>query len=207
MGEILFWFQMVIAFVYTLPMIHNIMHGKVEGLTQAMYVIFMAYLALGFSLSLSSYRESKSRIRLQTIIIFANWLVLVGTLVVVGFSAIPWRSADTIFTAVIATIAVATVVWYRGVTDPMARGWIAVWCKALPQLWLAYTMLFVAHSSNGFDGLSLIAGHCTGIARLLQIVLSCRKGGWDRPTRGLLLGEVANVTTWGVVTVVWLILR
>lgn len=207
MAELLFWFQMVIAYVYTVPMIGNIMHGKVGGLTQAMYVIFMAYLALGFSLALSSYRQSKSRIRLLTIIIFANWLVLVGTLVVLGFNAIPWRSVDTIFTAVIATITVATVVWYHGVTDPMARGWVAVWCKALPQLWLAYTMLFIAHSSNGFAGLSLIAGHCTGIARLWQIVLSGRKGGWDRPTRGLLLGEVANVTTWGVVTIVWLILR
>lgn len=207
MTNFLFWFQMVMAFTHVIPLIINIADGKTEGLTLAMYVIFMVYLTLSFTLALSSYAQSKSKIRLQTIIIFANWLLLISIIVIVGIFAIPWRQADTVFCIIVAVLALGTVGKYRNLADPMARGWISVWCKSLPQLWLAYTMLFISHGASGYPLIALIAGHLTGIPRLIQVYLSGYRDGWDRPTKGLILGEVANVVTWCIVTIAWIYLR
>jgi len=206
MATFLFWFQMVMAFAYSIPLITNIINGKTEGLTLATYAIFLVYTGLSLSLAMASYRHSRSKIRLQTIIIFVNWIVLIGLILTLGFFVIPWRRADSAFSVAILVVAVLTAGKYKGLQDPIGRGWMAVWCKALPQLWLAYTMMFISHGACGFALTSLVAGHLTSMPRLWQVYLSGKKDGWDRPTRGLILGESANVITWWVVTAVWVYL-
>ncbi len=207
MTRFLFWFQLILAYFYTIPLIDSVSQGQVKGLTLAMYVFFLAYLLLGFSLAVSAYRQrpTPSRERLLTVIIFGNWLLLVGLITFFGCLHIPWRTSDSYFAVIIGTITVVTLFKYRGVTDPMCRGLIAVWCKAIPQLWLSYT-LWQSHTGANLKPWTVWAANGTGIARLLQIVVIARKTGFDRPTKGLLLGEVANVVTWGVVTIVWLLL-
>lgn len=207
MTRFLFWFQLILAYFYTIPLIDSVSQGQVKGLTLAMYVFFLAYLLLGFSLAVSAYRQlpTKNGDRLLTVIIFGNWLLLVGLITFLGCLHIPWRTSDSYFAVVIGTISVVTLFKYRGVTDPMCRGLIAVWCKAIPQLWLSYT-LWQSHTGVNLKPWTVWAANGTGIARLLQIVVIARRTGFDRPTRGLLVGEVANVVTWGVVTVVWLLL-
>lgn len=202
----LFWFQIIMGFAYSVPLILNLWKGETEGLTLATFAIFMVYTVLGLSLSLSAYREIQSKIRRQTLMIFVIWMLLIGIVFGLGCFTIPWSDADSIFTAAIFILTLSTVWKYHGISDPMGRGWIAVWCKAMPQLWLGATMLIFTHDFKGLDGISLIAGHLTSTPRLVQIVWSGKQGGWDHPTRGLLLGETSNVVTWWVVTLVWLYL-
>jgi hypothetical protein len=203
MTRFLFWFQIVMAYLFSIPLIINIYNGKVEGLTQAMFVIFLVFMTMGFSLALSSYRESRSEIRLQTLVIFCNWLILNAIIVSMGFYTISWSNADSVFTLLIALFSLVTIIKYKGIKNPMSRGWILIWCKALPQLWLTYTMIFVYHSASGLAFATVIAGHMTSLPRILQIFLSGKKEGWDGPTKSLLIGESANVTTWWIVTFAW----
>lgn len=207
MAELLFWFQLIMAYFYTVPLIRSVSQGQVKGLTLAMYVFFLAYLLLGFSLAVSAYKQgpARNRDRLLTVIVFGNWLLLVGLITYFGCRFIPWRASDSWFAIIIGSVTMLTIIKYRGVTDPLARGLIAVWCKAIPQLWLSYT-LWQSHTGANLKPWTVWAANCTGIARLLQIVVIAGKTGFDRPTKGLLLGEVANVVTWGVVTLVWLLL-
>lgn len=200
---LLFWFQIVMAWFYTVPQIYRILQNKTEGLNLAMYAIFMAYLVLSLSLSVASYREKREVVRKQTVIIFVQWTVFIALILLTGlWKGIAWKTGDSVVTAVIVILSVMTIRWYRGVSDPFSKGFMAVWCKSVPQLWLACT-IFLAQSGAGLPAMTLLAGHLTAIPRLGQVVLASR-GGWDRPTKGLLIGESANVITWLVVTAVWI---
>ena len=126
MMNILFWFQIVMAFLYSIPLILNIANDRIEGLTLAMFVIFLVFMTLSFSLALSSYREKPSKIRQRTLIIFANWLVLIAIIVCIGAFKISWKYSDTIFTSVIALLAIGTIIRYKGIQNPMARSWISI---------------------------------------------------------------------------------
>lgn len=193
------------AWVYTVPQLWWIISGKTGGLTLAMYVIFMTYIVFSALLAIASYKKSPNIVRRQTIIIFIQWSVLVGAIIFAGLGKIVWRSGDTAICIVIAALSALTVLRYRGLDDPYSKSFIAVWCKAIPQLWLAYTMVSVGRA-DGLPLITLIAGHLTALPRLAQVVIGGKTGGWDKPTKGLILSEAANVVTWGAVTVVWLLL-
>jgi hypothetical protein len=201
--KLLFWLQVIMAWVYTAPQVIFIVSGKTAGLTLAVYVVFLAYMALGLTLSISSYKIKREKARKHLIIIFLQWLILVGAILAVGLNKIIWRPGDTVICVAILILSVFTIAHFRGFKDPIGRGLLAVWCKAIPQLWLAYTMLN-AKSSAGVPIITLLAGHITSIPRLIEIFISGSKHGWDRPTKGLLLGESANILTWVAVTIVWI---
>jgi len=204
MTRLLFWFQVIMAWTYMIPQVIQISAGKTGGLTLAMWAIFIGYLLVSLSLSLLAWQEKKDRIRLYTMIIFAQWTVFILVLFIMCFKSVCWSDGDTVVCISVSALSVATVV-RKGLKDPMTRGWLSVWCKALPQLWIAYVML-EARSAEWLPGLSLLATNATSIPRLIQVYLQGRQGGWDRATKGLFLGETSNVATWTVVTVVWLIL-
>jgi len=202
MTNLLFWFQVIMAWFYTVPQVVAIIRGKTEGLNLAMYVIFMAYIIFSFWLSVSSYRLKKERTRKQVIIIFVQWMVCICLILLVGISKITWSKGDTIVTFIVVTLSLGTILKYRGIKDAYSKALINVWCKSIPQLWLAYT-IFLAKGGDGLPLMTLIAGHLTSTPRLIQVIISGRQG-WDRPTRALLIGESANVITWIIVTFVWL---
>jgi hypothetical protein len=105
-------------------------------------------------------------------------------------------------------VIVATVIGRaRGLQfgDPMLHAAYAVFCKAVPQLTLAWNIYRV-----GGDGISMVAftaGHVTIGMRLAQIVFSIREAGLDRNRLGMAIGETANEVSWIVATVVWFAMR
>lgn len=202
----LFWFQVIMAWVIAVPLVLNILSGKTGGLTLALYVVFMAYLILGFSLAISSYRAKPEKIRKQAAIIFFQLAVLMGVVFIIGINKIPWRPGDMVFCIVIFILSVITILYYRNLKDPICRGLLAVWCRSGPQLWFAYVMLSQG-SSEGLPLISLVATCLTSLPRLIQVWLSGHKMGWDRPTKGLFIGELPSALTWGIAAIVWIILR
>jgi len=205
-ATLLFWFQVVMALLYTIPQVYTIVTDQTEGLNLAIFTIFMAYIVLSFSLALNSYKIVPNKERKQTLIIFIQWGIYISLILVLGIQHIVWTLGDTVVSVSVTILSLITIVYYRGLTDSYSKGYIAVWCKAIPQLWLAYT-IFQAGGGGGLPLVTLAAGHLTSIPRLIMVAINGFKGGWDRPTKGLLLGESANVTTWTVVTIVWLYLK
>jgi len=205
MARFLFWFQVIMAWLYMVPQVVQISQGRTGGLTLAMWVIFMGYLFVSLSLALLAWREKKEKIRLYTVVIFAQWTIFILVLFIMGIKSVHWSAGDTVVCIVVSILSIVTVV-HNGLKDPMTRGWLSVWCKGIPQLWIAYVML-AAGSAEWLPPLSLLATNATSIPRLIQVYLQGRRGGWDRATKGLFLGETANVATWLVVTIVWFILR
>lgn len=206
MKTFLFWFQVVMAWIYTAPQIYAILSGHTKGLTLAMYAIFIVYLALSLLLAVASYRINRDATRKQTVIIFSQWVILIGLILVCGLRNIIWSQGDTIICIAITILSAITVIKYRGLNDPISKGLLATWCKAAPQLWLTYVIIS-AQSADGLPLITLVAGHLTSIPRLVQIYLAGHSGGWDRPTKGLMIGESSNVITWVAVTIVWFVFR
>jgi hypothetical protein len=198
----LFWFQIVMAWLYTVPQVIALVNGRTEGLNLTIYVVYMAYIILSFLLAVASYRQVIELARKQVVVIFLQWMICIALILVVGFSKITWSKGDSVITSIIVLLSFVTILEYRGIKDAYSKAFINVWCKSVPQLWLAGT-IYIAQSGDGLPLLTLIAGHLTALPRLVQVVISGLKG-WDKPTRGLLIGESANVATWIVVTVVWI---
>ncbi|MCD4761292.1 hypothetical protein K8R42_05380 [bacterium] len=206
MTKFLFWFQVIMAWVYMVPQTRQILKGETGGLTLALWLMFMGYLLISLSLSILSYKEKKEKIRFYTVLIFAQWNIFILFLFLLGLNKIRWTNGDTVVSISVAILSIITICYYRSLKDPMARGFLAMWCKGVPQLWLA-CVICQANSSEGLPPLSLLASHATMWSRFIQIYISGRRDGWDRPTKGLLLGESSNVATWTIVTIVWFLMR
>ena len=204
MAKLIFWLQVIMACTYTVPQVIGIISGRTNGLTLALYAIFIVYLVLSLSLSVASYKLKSDVTRKRTIIIFIQWIIFIGLILFVGMGKIIWRQNDTIICIIVLCLSLITVFKYHGLKDPFSKAYLAVWCKAIPQVWLACTIV-LAGNSDGLPLITLVSGHITAIPRLIQILIAGKSGGWDKPTKGLLIGESANVATWLVVTIAWAI--
>ncbi len=200
----LFCFQLVMIFAYTIPQVLNIISGKTKGLTLVLYGGFMIYITVNLILSIDAYRVDRTKGRRYLIFIYSLWVLAIGSMFVSGVSKITWREEDTLISIVIIFLSLMTLVYFKGVKDPFSKGFLAVWFKSFPQLWLAYTMLSVG-TGIGLHPVNVVAAHCTSIPRLYHVFIVGREGGWDREARGLMLSEASNVFTWSIVTIVWII--
>lgn len=203
---VLFVFQIIMVFAYTIPQILNIVSGKTKGLTLVLYGGFMVYITVNLFLSVQAYRVDKTKGRKYLIFIYSLWILAIGSIFVSGLSKIIWREEDTLVSIIILLLSIVTLIYFKGVKDPFSKGFLAVWFKSLPQLWLAYTMLSLG-TGIGLHPTNVIAAHCTSIPRLYHVFIVGHEGKWDREARGLMLSEASNVATWTIVTIVWIILR
>jgi len=202
----LFCFQLVMIVVYTVPQIMNITSGKTKGLTMVLYGGFMIYILVNLFLSIQAHRIEKTKGRKRLVIIYSLWILAIGSIFVSGVTKIIWREEDTLISIVILLLSATTLVYFRGIKNPFSKGFLGVWFKSIPQLWLAYTMLSLG-TGIGLHPVNVIAAHCTSIPRLVHVFIIGREGKWDKEARGLMLSEASNVFTWTVVTIVWIVLR
>ncbi|CAN0459637.1 unnamed protein product, partial [Phaeothamnion confervicola] len=85
---------------------------------------------------------------------------------------------------------------------PLLHAAYAVFCKAVPQLTLAWNIY--REGGAGISVIAFTAGHVTIGMRIAQIVVSIREAGLDRNRLGMAIGEAANEASWILATVVWL---
>jgi uncharacterized membrane protein len=204
--------------VYAIPQAKHLIAGKTTGLTLALWLCFLGYLVVGLSLSILAYREpilnketeeerlKEKKKRLYTILIFALIGLVMFGLFLLAIKTVRWTTGDTAVSIVVVVLSILTSCYFRSIKDPMARGWLAVWCKGVAQLWAGYVM-FTSVSSEWIPPLSMLATHGTMWTRFFQVYSQGKSGGWDRPTKGLMLGESSNVISWSLVTILWFFLR
>jgi len=179
-----------------------------QGVSISWFACWQVFLVLNLVLAIRAHRNQPSRVTFQTILSYVAWVTMVTLDLGVMFwkGTGTWNERDTatvIFAAIgiVATLAVARRKKLT-ITDPMVKGYLAVFFKAVPQLALACNMLIVGGA--GLASMAVVTGHITILTRLGQLWFSIREAGWDRNRVGSAISEIANEGSWIVATVIWL---
>ena len=204
----LFYVQAACALALGISQLRRML-TSVEGVSIAWMLFWVAFLAVNLGLAIRAHRQFSSRISRQTIAIYTLWTAVCGAnlLLLVISPAARWNLVDGVTTVItLGGVGVATLIGRaRGLKlgDPLLHAAYAVFCKAVPQLTLAWNIL-----REGGAGISIVAftaGHVTICLRLWQVWFSIREAGLDRNRLGIAIGEAANELSWVVATVVWLL--
>lgn len=180
-----------------------------QGVSISWFACWEVFLVLNLVLVIRAHRNQPSRVTLQTILSYVLWTVMVtldlGVMIWKGTGTWNGRDTGTMIFAAIGIAATLLVSRHKHLTiaDPIVKGYLALFFKAIPQLALAYNMLVLG--SGGLAGATVIAGHITVMTRLGQLLFSIKEAGWDRNRIGSAISEVANEASWVVVTIVWLV--
>jgi hypothetical protein len=207
-ADTLFVVQVGCALLFGVTQIVHMLHTT-QGVSLTWFVFWAVFLAINLRLALRAHGVQPSRVTLQTVISYATWAtVLAGALAVLLWRSLgAWYAVDTLNVLVSGLGIVATLAVGKrhglNITDPMVRGWLAVFFKATPQLTLAWHLTQVGGA--GISAFAVLAGHITINIRLGQLYFSMREAGWDRNRIGSLVSEVANELSWVVATIVWLV--
>ncbi len=207
LGDGLFYIQILAATTFGIAQAW-LMLTTTEGVIFTWLAFWGIFLLINLSLSYRAHQVKPSRITKQTVIVYAIWTAIMTLNIGVFLwqDEDIWNDVDTLTSSLaIAGITLTLLIGFLKrlpITDPLIRGYLAVFFKAVPQFTLAYSVWV-----NGGQGLSLAAvviGHITICTRLGQIFLSMREAGWDRNRQGSAISEVANELSLIVVTIVWL---
>lgn len=184
------------------------MLSTTKGVSVSWFAFWLVFLVVNLALAIKAHRNQPSRVTLQTIGSYALWVLMVvgdlGVMIIRGNGT--WDHNDTI-TAIITLTGVAVVlavasIMKLGISDPIVKGHLAIFFKAIPQLTLAYKIFMVGGA--GLAGLTVIMGHITVLTRLGQLIFSIREAGWDRNRRGSAISEAANEGSWIITTIAWM---
>ncbi|MEK7639190.1 MAG: hypothetical protein AAB388_03455 [Patescibacteria group bacterium] len=177
-----------------------------EGVSMSWFGFWLIFLLLNLWLAWHAHKAMPSRVTFQTLIAYSTWTMVVtlDVSVIVFKQAWVWNDRDTL-TAFIAIVGVlATLFWGRfELTNPLVKGFMAVFFKAIPQFILAWNIWLVGGA--GMSWIAVIAGHATILSRIGQLVLSVKEASWDRNRTGSLISEVPNEISWIAVTLVLLL--
>lgn len=207
-ADSLFAIQIGCALLFGITQIARML-DTTEGVSLTWFLFWAIFLALNLLLSIKAHQVQPSRVTAQTVATYATWsTVLAGALSVLWWRSLGhWQPVDTLNVLLSALGIVGTLAVGRrhdlGWTDPMVRGWLAVFFKATPQLTLAWHLTQVGGA--GLAPFAVLAGHITINIRLGQLYFSIREAGWDRNRIGSAVSECANELSWILVTVVWLL--
>lgn len=206
-ADLLFGVQIICTFIFGGSQFLRMLTTS-QGVSMSWYGSWEVFLLLNLVLAVRAHRNQSSRVTLQTILSYVSWVTMVtldlGVMVVKGTGT--WNGRDTATTVcAIVGVVMTLVVANRkqlAITDPMVKGYLAIFFKAVPQLILAYNVFMMG--GNGLAAVAIVTGHITIITRLGQLGFSIREAGWDRNRIGSAISEIANETSWIVVTIVWL---
>ena len=179
-----------------------------QGVSISWFSFWLAFLLVNLVLGVRAHKTQPSRVTLQTIISYSVWTLMVAAdlTVMIAKGTGTWDVHDT-RTAVLAGLGIVVVLATAklknlSITDPMVKGWLAVFFKGVPQLVLAYKIFLVG--GGGLAGVAVLTGHITILTRLGQLYFSIKEAGWDRNRTGSAISELANEVSWVIVTIVWL---
>ena len=180
-----------------------------QGVSISWFATWEVFLVLNLVLAIRAHSIQPSRVTFQTILSYVTW----ATMVTLDLGVMFWkktgvwngRDTATVLCAIIGVVTILAVARRKqlAITDPMVKGYLAIFFKAVPQLILAYNM-FIVGGGNGLAGMAIVTGHITIISRLGQLCFSIREAGWDRNRVGSAISEIANELSWVVVTIIWL---
>lgn len=202
-----FLFQVVMAYVFAIPQLVRLFETT-KGVTITWLLLADCFVILNFLLTLGSYRRSRNAEAFQALVIYGNWVVLVTSMVTIMFIKVTWTNQDWLVTSLVAMSAILVMLWAeatkRGIKDPLVRGILVGLFRVVPHFYLCYCIL-LAGSGSGIPWKTVVAANVTAMARIVTLYLSGCKTGWERGVKASFLSEVANESSWMLVTVVWLL--
>lgn len=205
-GDILFAIQMFSAVGFGITQAW-LMLSTTEGVSFTWLVFWGIFLLINLSLAIRAHQVQASRVTMQTVITYAVWTIamLVDTGVYLYCEPQIWVPIDT-WTMTIALSGIATTLFIAArlhlpLSDPLVRGYLAVFFKGVPQLLLALNIFAVGGA--GLSSFGIITGHITVCCRLGQLFMSLREAGFDRNRKGSLISELANEFSWIIVSFAW----
>jgi len=206
-ADTLFAVQLGFTFIFGGSQFYRMLTTS-QGVNLSWYLSWLVFLLLNLLLTVRAHQSQPSRITLQTMVSYGAWtLVVLADLGVMLWKGTHlWDGKDTLTALLVAAGAGLTLLvssrLQLGIVDPMVKGYLAVFFKAIPQLTLAYKILLVG--GRGLAATAIITGHITILTRLGQLWFAIREAGWDRNRRGSALSEVANEGSWLIATLAWL---
>jgi hypothetical protein len=207
-ADALFGVQLLFTFIFGGSQFYRMLTTS-QGVNISWFLSWLIFLLLNLILCIRAHQNQPSRITFQTIFSYAAWTFVVAAdlAVMLWKGTHVWGRTDTITTTIVGLGAALTLAMsYRlelGLVDPMVKGWLAVFFKAIPQLALAYKIFL--RGGAGLAAAAVITGHITILSRLGQLWFSIKEAGWDRNRRGSAFSELANEASWLVATLVWLV--
>lgn len=205
-ADSLFGVQIICTFVFGGSQFFRMLTTS-QGVSISWFACWQVFLVLNLVLAIRAHRNQPSRVTLQTILSYVAWITMVTLDLGVMFwkGTGTWNGRDTATLVLAAIGIVATLIVSRrkqlAIADPMVKGYLAVFFKAIPQLALAYNIFMVGGA--GLAGMAVVTGHITILTRLGQLWFSIREAGWDRNRIGSAISELANEGSWIVATIVW----
>ena len=206
-ADLLFGVQIICTFIFGGSQFLRMLTTS-QGVSISWYGTWEIFLVLNLILALRAHHNQASRVTFQTVLSYVSWMAMVtldlGVMVVKSTGKWSGRDTTTTIFAIVGVAAVLTVANRKqlAITDPLVKGYLAIFFKAVPQLILAYNMLIMG--GNGLAAAAIITGHITILTRLGQLRFSIREAGWDRNRIGSAISEFANEISWTIATIVWL---
>jgi hypothetical protein len=210
-ADLLFWFQLVMAWAFTIPQIIRSFHST-AGMTITWSMFCTSFVLVNLFLALGAYRQSNSRKAGQVVWVYINWLVLWFAMLVLVCIKGRWMRSDSLLTVVVLVSVMVLLVIRRKeslvatISEPITRGIVSLMVKSIPQLYIGYCIMS-AGRNTGLAGMTLTIGHITVCTRAVEIFITARQDGWNRKNVGLFISETGNELTWLVTTAVWLAYR
>lgn len=215
-GDSLFVLQVACCLTFGLGQFISLLTSDSEGVSITWYGFWILFLVVNLGLSFQSHKVAPSRGTAQTLWIYCLWtaVLLLDILAIIFRGSIRWTPRDT-FTTVASFVFLALSFSYGmkkrklSITDcfrdPIIKGLAAVGFKAIPQCVLAYNVF--VEGADGFNTFSVISGHFTLIARIVQLYITIRQTSWELNRTATFVSEVANETSWLVATIAILVVK
>ncbi|HET6746589.1 MAG TPA: hypothetical protein VFH06_00605 [Candidatus Saccharimonadales bacterium] len=180
-----------------------------------LYLIFSMWnLIEGLRLAFSSFKkgdteEAYPRELTELLVVLGAMAVLNGVVLLIYLlRGASFTLVDTISLGV-GSLIVAALAFSHGLSGllrhPMARGWLAIAGKTVPQLVLALLFLIHPTAASGLALITLLGIDALSLLRFIPTIKGYRKNRQNTHLRGLLLGEAGNTASGLLLTACWVI--
>ena len=209
-ADALFVIQVIGGLGLIIPMmIRN--WNNVEGVSLSYFLIIMASCGLQASLAISAHRAAPSRKSIQAIFVYIMWIVLVGlhTLEIVFRGMYVWDTNDMVTLSLTSMSALLVYLWRKrcgsDFNDLVTKSQISMMMRGIPQLLQGVKIAMVGGA--GLPAISVIVGNANIWIRITHLILTRSEAKWERNRVWMLVSEVVNAVSWGVVSLIWIAWR
>lgn len=180
-----------------------------------LYLVFSLFnLFGGLKSSLSQHRkglvdESHPRMLLELFLVLGSMLIFnIAVLVIYVFKGASFTPVDGVSVGidiVLLVILLGAYGYKELFSHPIARGWLAVAGKTIPQLVTAVLFLLHPSAATGLALVTLLGIDALSALRFFPTLRSYRRDRESKHLKGLLLGEAGNTISGLLLSVTWLI--